>query len=196
MRSRPSLTLKIAETASEFEAIHRLNYKTFVEEIPQHFRNAERRFVDKFHSENTYAICVKGERLIGMVAGRGTRPYSLDSKLADLDSYLPAGHKVVEVRLLAVERDYRNGPTCCRLIGLISRHFTDQGYDMGVISGFLPQVRLYEHMGFVPFGPLVGAPEAQFQPMYVTLESFARNTTVFSQPRTVAMRDARQTVDT
>ena len=31
-----SLIFKIAETAPEFEQIFRLNYKTFVEEIPQH----------------------------------------------------------------------------------------------------------------------------------------------------------------
>jgi aspartate aminotransferase-like enzyme len=31
---------------------------------------------------------------------------------------------------------------------------------------------LYQHLGFVPFGPLVGGGDAQFQPMYVTLETF------------------------
>ena len=31
---------------------------------------------------------------------------------------------------------------------------------------------MYQHLGFVPFGPLVGTGEAQFQPMYVTLETF------------------------
>jgi hypothetical protein len=40
-----SLTYKIAETENEFEQIFRLNYKTFVEEIPQHERNAEKRLV-------------------------------------------------------------------------------------------------------------------------------------------------------
>src|SRR5262249_48533664 len=32
--------------------------------------------------------------------------------------------------------------------------------------------KLYQHLGFVPFGPLVGSAGAQFQPMYVTLETF------------------------
>ena len=31
---------------------------------------------------------------------------------------------------------------------------------------------MYQHLGFVPFGPLVGSGDAQFQPMYVTLETF------------------------
>ena len=62
-----SLRFKIANEEWEFEAIHRLNYKTFVEEIPQHARNPEQRLVDKLHAENTYAICLSGDRLVGMV---------------------------------------------------------------------------------------------------------------------------------
>jgi hypothetical protein len=175
MMGRQLLEFKLAESDPEFEAIHRLNYKTFVEEIPQHTRNPQRRLVDRFHDGNTYAICLTGGRLVGMVAGRATRPFSLDSKVTELDSYLPAGHKLVEVRLLAVEKEYRPGAICCRLIGLISQHFTAQGFDMGLISGSVRQLRLYRHLGFVPFGPLVGTPDAPYQPMYVTLESFMQN---------------------
>ena len=53
MNSDSTLQFKIATEDWEFEAIHRLNYKTFVEEIPQHEQNAEERLVDKFHAENT-----------------------------------------------------------------------------------------------------------------------------------------------
>src|SRR5436853_7903022 len=109
MNSDSTLKFKIASEDWEFEAVHRLNYKTFVEEIPQHARNAEQRLVDKFHAENTYAICLQGERLVGMVAGRAKRPFSLDSKLPELDQYLPAGRRALEVRLLSVEQDFRNG---------------------------------------------------------------------------------------
>src|SRR5881296_1242665 len=101
MKPEPSLRFKIASEDSELEAIHRLNYKTFVEEIPQHVRNPEQRLVDKFHAENTYAICLHGERLVGMVTGRGARPFSLDHKLVGLDSYLPPGRNVLVVRLLS-----------------------------------------------------------------------------------------------
>src|SRR5438132_1659195 len=54
MTSYPRLQVKIATQEWEFEAIHRLNYKTFVEEIPQHAARAAPRLVDKFHLENTY----------------------------------------------------------------------------------------------------------------------------------------------
>ena len=133
MKPEASLRFTIAG-AADCEAIHRLNYKTFAEEIPQHARNLERRLVDKFHLENTYAICLHADRLVGMVAGRGNRPFSLDHKLAGLDSYLPPGRKMLEVRLLSVEKNYRNGFVFSRLVGLLAQHFRERGYDLAVIS--------------------------------------------------------------
>jgi aspartate aminotransferase-like enzyme len=182
MMSEPTLRFKIATEDREFEAIHRLNYKTFVEEIPQHQRNPDERLVDKFHPENTYAIAVVGEQLIGMVAGRAKRPFSLDSKLPNLDSHLPTGRKALEVRLLSVEKEFRNGFVFSKLVGLLAQHFKDLGFDLAIISGTLRQERLYKHLGFVPFGPLVGTGDAQFQPMYLTLESFIKMAAALSPP--------------
>ncbi len=182
MKLPSNLQFKIAAEAWEFEAIHRLNYKTFVEEIPQHERNAEERLVDKFHAENTYAICLDGDRLVGMVAGRSRRPFSLDKKLPNLDSYLPPGRKVMEVRLLSVEKEYRNGLVFSRLAGLLAQHFRAQGFDLAIISGTVRQTKLYRHLGFEPFGPLVGAAEAQFQPMLLTLETFTQISKSLSPP--------------
>src|SRR5262249_25645680 len=101
------LIYKIATEPFEFELIHRLNYRTFVEEIPQHSANGEKRLVDRFHEENTYIICMSGEELLGMIALRSHRPFSLDFKLDNLDSYVPANSKPVEIRLLAIEPRYR-----------------------------------------------------------------------------------------
>ena len=101
MDDTSSLRFKLADRPEEFEAIHRLNYRTFVQEIPQHAANAEERLVDRFHAENTYAVCLQGEELVGMIAGRSQRPFSLDQKLGgELDRHLPPHDRVVEVRLL------------------------------------------------------------------------------------------------
>src|SRR5256714_8354951 len=172
MSSRPPLVFKTATEDWEFEAIHRLNYKTFVEEIPQHKGSPTQRLVDKFHAENNYLICLSGRKLAGMLAVRGKRPFSLDQKLEKLDSYLPAGRNVCEIRLLAVDKKFRGAQVLQGILALLWQHGVEKSYDLAIISGTPRQFRLYQHLGFIPFGPVVGAGDAQFQPMYVTLETF------------------------
>jgi aspartate aminotransferase-like enzyme len=172
MSSDAPLQFKVATEDWELEAIHRLNYKTFAEEIPQHARNPDQRLVDKFHAENTYIVCLDGDRVVGMVCGRTARPFSLDAKVPNLDSHLPAGRRLLEVRLLSVEKEYRNGQVFCGIVRLLAQHFRDQGYDLGIISATTRQLRLYKHLGFKPFGPVTGSGDAQFQSMYLTLETF------------------------
>jgi aspartate aminotransferase-like enzyme len=172
MNPSSSLQFKIATEDWEFELIHRLNYRTFVEEIPQHQENSDHRLVDRFHHQNTYFICLYGGTLIGMIAGRTERPFSLDQKLPELDSYLPIGRRVCEIRLLAVEKKHRNGQVFGGLLSLLTRHYIQNGFDLGVISGTTRQLKLYKKLGFIPFGPLLGTGDALFQPMYLTLEAF------------------------
>jgi aspartate aminotransferase-like enzyme/predicted N-acetyltransferase YhbS len=158
----------------ELEAVHALNYRTFVEEIPQHSPNDDRKLTDKFHDENTYIVCVneKERILAGMIAFRDQRPFSLDKKLENLDSYLPQDRSLCEIRLLAVEEEYRYTRITQGLIAQLVQHAIDCGHDLAVISGTVRQAKLYQYLGFVPFGPLVGENEAQYQPMYLTLEAY------------------------
>jgi hypothetical protein len=60
-----------------------------------------------------------------------------------------------------------------RLVGMLAKRFGSSGHDLALISGTLRQVRLYRHMGFKPFGPQVGTPQAPYQPMYLDLSSYA-----------------------
>lgn len=163
---------KIATEPYEIDQIHRLNYRTFVEEIPQHAPNPDGRLVDRFHDENTYVIGVAEGHVIAMVALRGNRPFSLDAKLPDLDRHLPPGRRVVEVRLLAVEPGRRRGSVFQQLLVFGAEVCLKRGYDLGLASGTTRQTKLYQNLGFTPFGPLVGTPDAPYQPMYLTLEAF------------------------
>src|SRR5438094_6767100 len=108
MNPGQGLRFKIASEESELEQIYQLNYRTFVEEIPQHDPNPAGSLVDAFDRENTYIIGLKGGKLVGMIAVRDRRPFSLERKLADLDSYLPGARSVCELRLLSVEKNLRN----------------------------------------------------------------------------------------
>jgi predicted N-acetyltransferase YhbS len=171
MPAAQRLTCRIANEA-DFDAIHRLNYETFVEEIPQHAPNAERRLVDRYHAGNTYVICLADEQLVGMVCGRCDRPFSLDQKLSRLDWRLPAHRKAVEIRLLSVAQAWRKTAVFSGLMTFLSRHYLALGCDLAVISGTLRQLKLYRHLGFEPFAEPVGTVEATYQPMYLTLAAF------------------------
>ncbi|MCU5375974.1 aminotransferase class V-fold PLP-dependent enzyme [Bacillus cereus] len=167
------LIYKVADQAWEFESIHKLNYKTFVEEIPQHEETKERLRIDRFHEENTYLICLDNDTLVGMVALRGKRPFSLDYKIFNFDFYLQEyGENVYEIRLLSVEREYRNGRALLGLIRFLHRYLLLNGYELALISATTRELPLYEQMGFKSFHTLVGTDEAAFQPMYVTPAMF------------------------
>lgn len=165
---------KVADQAWEFEQIHRMNYRTFVEEIPQHERNPNGALVDKFHDENAYLICTDGEQLYGMLAMRDKRPFSLDSKLENLDSLIPEVQHPCEVRLLAIEHKRRHGRVIQGLFQALSEYSAAHDIDMLLISGTVRQAKLYQNLGFVPFGPQVGSADAPYQPMYLAGETISR----------------------
>ncbi|MEJ7653492.1 MAG: aminotransferase class V-fold PLP-dependent enzyme [Chloroflexia bacterium] len=182
MTASTAITFKTATESWEFEQISILNYRTFVEEIPQHEADDSGVRVDPFHPENTYVIALRGRDLIGMIAVRDTRPFSLDLKLPNLDSYLPPASSICELRLLAVHPDHRNGVVFRGMGRVLRKHCLEQGYDLAIMSGTVRQKKLYSSLGFEAFGPLVGSPSAPFQPMYLTPERFVTKQQLFTPP--------------
>lgn len=169
MSDTDSLVFKVASEPWEFEQIHELNYQTFVDEIPQHQHNENRKLIDKYHKENTYVICVRDKEVLGMIALRDKRPLSLDEKLENIETYLPPFKSILEYRLLAVKKEHRNSAI---FTGIMKKSFDmaiQGGHDIAVISGTTRQTRLYKHLGFKPFGPLVGKQDALYQPMYIDI---------------------------
>ena len=183
MNDRSRLRVKVATEDWEFREIHRLNHLSFAEEIPQHERQPSGLLVDRFHGENTYLVAVRGERIVGMLAIRTQRPFSLEQKLADFEAYLPADRRVCEVRLLAIPKADRAGRILQHLFGFVWRYSREHGIDMAVISATTRQLDLYRRAGFTPFGPLVGKPNAFFQPMYITREQAAPLFCSLARPR-------------
>ncbi|EDL65898.1 aminotransferase class V-fold PLP-dependent enzyme [Bacillus sp. SG-1] len=179
--NKESLHYKIADEQEEFNQIHRMNYQTFVDEIPQHGVNEKKILIDKFHVENTYIIAKKGNALVGMIAVRGNRPFSLDEKLSEIDSYLPDGSIPCEIRLLSVKKDFRSSTVFYKLVERAVSHCLEHGYNLALISGTVRQLKLYKRIGFEPFGPLVGEEDARFQPMYLTKERFIKSAKVFNK---------------
>lgn len=165
------MVIKAATELNEFLQIYKLNYQTFVEEIPQHQPNSERRLVDKFHITNKYIVAKKGEKVIGMVSYNLERPFSLESKISDLESHLPKYRQLVEIRLLSIIQEERKTWVAYRLFKCLISTLIKLNVDAAVISGTTRQLRLYSKIGFIPFGPRVGTSAAPYQPMYITINN-------------------------
>ena len=168
------LQFKIASEKGEFDQIHSLNYETFAEEIPQHDKNDERLLVDKFNEENTYIICLDSGELVGMLAVRDRRPFSLDGKIPDLDSHLPPFRSACEIRLLSIKKDRRNRKVVLGLFTSLAAWCEEGGYDIALISANVDREKLYKNLGFTPFGPRVGKEGPIYQPMYLPPEPYYR----------------------
>jgi hypothetical protein len=180
MEHEARLTFKVATEPWEFEQVHRLNYLTFVEEIPQHPPNPHGVLADPFLAQSTCFICLDSSRLVGMVTVCGRRPFSLDAKLPDLDSFLPPSSRPCEVRLLAIQKAHRGAQVLGGLLAMLIRHCLEAGYTVGLISAAKSQERLYRHLGFVPFGPPLGTERAPFHAMYITWETLANSAKVLA----------------
>ncbi|MGG0655389.1 aminotransferase class V-fold PLP-dependent enzyme [Rummeliibacillus pycnus] len=161
---------KIARTEKEYDEIAKLNYETFVEEIAQHQPNEQKRLIDRFHSENTYLLVYKDIEMVGMLAFRDQRPFSLDEKIGKVELFLEkdACEKLCEIRLLAVKKEYRNGRVFSQLAKAIYSYVYDRGYSAAVISGIKREKRLYNQIGFQQFAEEVGTEDAKFLPMILT----------------------------
>jgi aspartate aminotransferase-like enzyme/N-acyl-L-homoserine lactone synthetase len=164
---------KRAETSEELEQIHRLNYRTFVAEIPQHHDCGSGLLVDKFHVKNCYLIALENKRVIGMVSVHDQPPFSVADRLSDPSILQLHGSKPLEVRLLAVEPAKRSGPVMMGLLVSVYEYSCTHGYTHLYISGLSDRMALYRQLGFEPLGPAVRCGEAEFVPMMVTLSTIA-----------------------
>jgi len=157
---------KLADRDEEIEQIHRLNHRTFAEELGQHAAHSDGRLVDKFHDKNSYFVALSENRVVGMVSIHDRPPYSVEDRLPDPTVLHRAGARPAEVRLLAVEPDHRAGLVFGGLVwsALI---YARQRYTEVYISGVAERVALYERLGFRPLGPAVACGKAAFVPMSV-----------------------------
>jgi aspartate aminotransferase-like enzyme/predicted N-acetyltransferase YhbS len=161
---------KRAETSQEFDEIHRLNYRTFVAEVPQHPDTGNGRLVDKFHDKNVYFIAVREGRVVGMVSAHDQPPFSVTDRLSDPQVLHRPGVRLLEVRLLAVEPGRRHSRVLPGLLWVLLEFVRDHGHTHMVISGLQERASLYQHLGFRSLGPAVPCGPVAFVPMVLALE--------------------------
>ena len=165
---------RLAESQEDFVKIHKLNYETFVKEIPQHTSNEEGMLVDAFHDKNLYFMCQYDNHLVGMVSVNADPPFSLEKKVDNLGKYLPRIDRICEIRLLSIAKEYRKGMVIRGLLTVLGKYCLKKNYKIAIISGNVEQQRMYHKLGFVNFGPVVGTEGAKYQPMYLNLEDLTK----------------------
>ncbi|MBY0528334.1 MAG: aminotransferase class V-fold PLP-dependent enzyme [Gemmataceae bacterium] len=158
---------KRADARHEFDGIHRLNYRTFVEEIAQHADPGTGVLVDKFHHKNLYFIAVRDDQVVGMISAHAEPPFSIATRLSDPSILERPGQRPIEVRLLAIEPAERNNIVLVGLMWCFYEYARDQGFTNLYISGVSERVELYQRMGFTALGPAVAGGSATFVPMTV-----------------------------
>jgi aspartate aminotransferase-like enzyme/N-acyl-L-homoserine lactone synthetase len=162
---------KRAETKQEFDQIHRLNHRTFVEEIAQHSPRGGESLVDKFHDKNSYLIAVREDQVVAMIGAHDQAPFSVAERLPDPAVLKQPGMRPLEVRLLAIEPSERNNiDLFFGLMYFIYEHARKNGYTHLFISAYSERLNLYEKLGFAALGPAVTCGAAAFVPMMLKLD--------------------------
>jgi len=159
-----ALSLRLAGPA-DAEALHRLNYRTFVQELGQYADDGSGTRRDKFHDKNIYLVCERAGELLGMVSVHDRAPFSVSSRLPGGQRVEDLSDNPLEVRLLSVRPDMRGSPVAFALMFAIVRYCRENGYDDLWISGVTGQQRLYKRIGFRALGPSVAQGQASFAPM-------------------------------
>ncbi len=163
-----------AETDQEFEQIHRLNFRTFVNEIRQYTDPGNGQLVDKFHHKNIYFIGLKRGRVVGMLSAHDQPPFSIADRLPDPGVLQRPGMRLMEVRLLAVEPPERHSSLFFGLVYVMYSYAQKMQKTHLVISGVSQRARMYHRLGFVPVGPAVTCGQATFIPMILALTDIPR----------------------
>ena len=166
MLKTTSYVFKQAESDHEIEQIHRLNHRTFAEELGQHAAVPDGFMIDKFHDKNVYFIAVAGARVVGMISAHDSAPFSVSDRLPDPSILLQPGCHPCEVRLLAVDREHRTGPVVAGLLWSMVEYARGRYTNM-YISAITDRVEMYERLGFRPLGPAVRCGQAEFVPMCI-----------------------------
>jgi aspartate aminotransferase-like enzyme/predicted N-acetyltransferase YhbS len=161
---------KKAETAEEFEQIHRLNHRIFAEEVGQHERTRDGRLIDKFHDRNHYFIATLNREVVGMISAHDGPEFSIASRLRDT-GILTAMRAPLEIRLLAILPEYRNRSVLAGLMWQVGSFARANHYSDMLISGIVERLPMYRKIGFRPMGPAVRCGAAEFVPMRISLES-------------------------
>ncbi len=151
--------------------IRRLNHAVFAEELGQHEPRPDGLLIDRFEAKSRFLLAMDGDRLAAMVCWSMTPPFSVESRLEDPRILEQLPQPVCEVRLLAIDPDYRHTTVFAGLLAALLTEVRAAGAATLVISGLQERRSLYERLGFGALGAPVPQGAARFVPMALVLEA-------------------------
>ena len=166
--------VKVAESDEELEQLHRLNYQTFVDELPQHAETGNGQLVDKFHDKNTYFVAMIDDHAVGMLAVHDRPPFSIADKMSDPETLLQLGPRPLEVRLMAIDPKHRATKLFAALGYAVFQYARRGQYSHMLISGFVDRLRMYQRIGFRELGPPVRSGGVLFVPMVAMMDEMSQ----------------------
>ena len=174
------LQFKIATEDWEFEQIHRAELPDFCggDSAASTGRTAAS---GGQVPRGEHLPCLPGRRrVVGMLAARGRRPFRWTKSCPTLNSFLPPGRRPCEMRLLAVEKEYRNSAGFRGIIALMWQYGTERGDSIWPSFPARPASRSFTGTWVLSLlGPLVGKGEAMFPADVLTLEGFEKKAEEF-----------------
>ncbi len=165
----PQVVFKQACTAEEFAQVHRLNHRTFAEELGQHSQTAEGLLVDRFHARNRYFIALVQGRVVGMISVHDQAPFSIEKRLPHTRRLAEMFSQPCEVRLLAIEPGLRHRTLLAGLFWCVYDYARQHGHSHMLISGVEERLPMYLALGFEPLGTSVAEGASRFVPMALDL---------------------------
>jgi len=163
------IVFKPATTAEELRQIHRLNHRTFAEELGQYASNESGVLVDRFDGANRYFVAKSGDAVIGMISINSTAPFSIEKRLPNPAETLTSIPGPSEVRLLAIKNDARRGTVLAGLFWQVYAEARNQGRSHLLISGIAERAEMYRALGFRDLGAAVPSGAANYIPMAMEL---------------------------
>ena len=164
-----AVTFKPLTTAEELKQVHRLNHRTFAEELGQYEIQDSGELPDRFDTGNRYFVAKLDEAVVGMISINGMAPFSIEKRLTNAAETLARLRDPSEVRLLAIRSDVRNGIVVAGLFWQVYAEARRQGTSHMLISGIEDRAEMYRSLGFRDLGEAVPSGAVRYIPMAMDL---------------------------
>lgn len=163
-----------------------LNHRVYCEELGQHAPDPSGMRVDRMHADGVFFVAKLNGYVVGMlsITPPGVGGVSTLARISS-PSVVNSLHGVAEIRLLAVEREFRAKGVYDEIMLAVMNYCSQNKIDRVVISAIGKQYRLYALMGFKVLSDPIQEAGCEIRPMLLTRSDFEES--VYRRGRLASM---------